>query len=49
VLHSTEVVEKLKTMSFTPVGSSPAEMAKFLLEESTRWRAVIAAAGIRAE
>jgi tripartite-type tricarboxylate transporter receptor subunit TctC len=49
VLHMPEVVEKLHAMSFTPVGSSPAKMGKFLAEESARWRAVIAAVGIKPE
>jgi len=49
VLHMPDVVEKLRTMSFTPVGSSPAATAQFLAEESARWRAVIVTAGIRVE
>jgi len=49
VLHMPDVVEKLHTMSFTPVGSSPAATAQFLAEESARWRAVIVTAGIRVE
>jgi tripartite-type tricarboxylate transporter receptor subunit TctC len=49
VLHMPDVVEKLHAMSFTPVGSSPAKMAKFLAEESARWRAVIAAVGMKPE
>ena len=49
VLHKPDVAEKLHTMSFMPVGNSPAEMAKFLAQESARWRAVIAAVGIKPE
>ncbi len=49
VLHTPDVVEKLHTMSFTPVGSSPSKTAKFLAEESARWGAVIAAVGIKPE
>jgi tripartite-type tricarboxylate transporter receptor subunit TctC len=49
VLHSPEVTAKLNTMSFMPVGNSPAEMAKFLSEESARWRSVITAVGIQPE
>jgi tripartite-type tricarboxylate transporter receptor subunit TctC len=49
VLHAPDVAEKLHTMSFTPVGSSPTETAKFLAQESARWRAVIAAVGIKPE
>jgi len=49
VLHKPELAEKLHTMSFTPVGNSPADMAKFLTQESARWRAVVAAVGIKPE
>ena len=49
VLHTPEVVAKLRTMSFTPVGNSPIRMAEFLAGESERWRAVIAAIGIKPE
>jgi tripartite-type tricarboxylate transporter receptor subunit TctC len=49
VLHTPDVIEKLNTLSFTPVGNSPPQMAQFLAEESERWRAVIAATGIKAE
>jgi len=47
VLHTPEVTEKLHTMSFAPVGNTPAAMAQFLAEESVRWRTVIAAVGIK--
>ena len=49
VLHMPEVVQKLDNMSFTPVGNSPAEMEKFLGDESARWRSVITAVGIKPE
>jgi tripartite-type tricarboxylate transporter receptor subunit TctC len=49
VLHMPEVTDKLHTMSFVPVGNSPADMAKFLADETERWRAVIAAVGVRPE
>jgi len=48
-LHMPDVVEKLHAMSFTPVGNSPAKMAKLLAEESARWRAVIATVGLKPE
>jgi tripartite-type tricarboxylate transporter receptor subunit TctC len=47
VLHTPELVQKLRTMSFTPVGNSPVQTAKFLAEESARWHAVIAEVGIK--
>lgn len=47
VLHTPEVVAKLHTMSFTPVGNSPTRMAKFLAEQTARWSAVIAGIGIK--
>jgi tripartite-type tricarboxylate transporter receptor subunit TctC len=49
VLQMPDVSQRLHTMSFTPVGNSPAEMAKFLGEESARWRSVITAVGIKPE
>ncbi len=49
VLHAPDVVEKLHAMSFTPVGNSPAKMARFLAEESARWRTVITTVGIKPE
>jgi tripartite-type tricarboxylate transporter receptor subunit TctC len=49
LLHTPDVIKRLNTMSFTPVGNSPSQMAQFLAEESERWRAVIAATGIKAE
>ena len=49
VLKLPDVTAKLRTMSFTPVGSSPAEMAASLKQESQRWGSVISAAGIKPE
>jgi tripartite-type tricarboxylate transporter receptor subunit TctC len=49
VLHMPDMVEKLHAMSFTPVGSSPAQMAKFLTEEMARWRVVVTTVGIKPE
>ena len=49
ILKMPDVAARLRAMSFTPVGSSPAEMAAFLNEERARWRSVVAAAGIRPE
>ena len=48
-LKLPEVTAKLRAMSFTSVGSSPAEVATFLKQELERWRSVILAAGIKPE
>jgi hypothetical protein len=44
-----DVVKRLKAMSTTPGGQSPAQTAALFAEESQRWRKVIASAGIKAE
>ncbi|MPZ34663.1 MAG: hypothetical protein GEV13_27370 [Rhodospirillales bacterium] len=49
ILKLPDVTAKLQAMSFTPVGSSPEETARFLKQESERWATVISAAGIKAE
>jgi tripartite-type tricarboxylate transporter receptor subunit TctC len=49
VLHTPEIVAKLHAMSFAPVGDSPTNTARFLAEESARWRAVVAAVGTKPE
>lgn len=49
VLHMPDVVEKLHAMSFTPVGSSPGQMTKFMAEETARWRVVVTTVGIKPE
>ena len=46
-LKLPDVVERYSALASTPVGSSPAETADFLKQESERWRQVIAAAGIK--
>jgi tripartite-type tricarboxylate transporter receptor subunit TctC len=48
-LRQPEVSQKLKQMSFTPVGSTPEAMAAFTRREVERWRKVVASAGIRLE
>jgi tripartite-type tricarboxylate transporter receptor subunit TctC len=48
-LHLPDVVQKFREFSVTPVGTSPAETASFLKEESERWRQVVAATGVRVE
>jgi tripartite-type tricarboxylate transporter receptor subunit TctC len=48
-LRLPEVAERLRAMSSTPVGTSPAETAAFLEKESERWRRVVLSAGIKPE
>jgi tripartite-type tricarboxylate transporter receptor subunit TctC len=47
VVHSPELVERLKAEGSDPVGSTPAEFAAFLREEIARWSKVIQFAGIK--
>jgi tripartite-type tricarboxylate transporter receptor subunit TctC len=49
VLRMPDVAKRLKAMSTTPGGQSPAQTAALFAEESQRWRKVIASAGIKAE
>jgi tripartite-type tricarboxylate transporter receptor subunit TctC len=48
-LKRADVTAELRTLSLTPAGNSPSEMATFLKQESERWRSVIFAAGINPE
>jgi tripartite-type tricarboxylate transporter receptor subunit TctC len=47
IVHSPELVERLKAEGSDPVGSTPAEFAAFLREEIARWSKVIKFAGIK--
>jgi tripartite-type tricarboxylate transporter receptor subunit TctC len=47
VVHSPELVERLKAEGSDPVGSTPAEFAAFLREEIARWAKVIRVAGVK--
>ena len=47
VVHSPELVERLKSEGSDPVGSTPTEFAAFLREEIARWSKVIKFAGIK--
>ena len=47
ILRLPDVAMKIRDLSMTPVGSTPAETAAFLQEERERWRNVIVSAGIR--
>lgn len=49
VLRLPDVVQRLRAMTFAPVGSTPGEMTIFLKEESQRWRSVVKAVGIKPE
>lgn len=48
-LKQPEFEKQLHNLNFLPVGSTPAEMARFMKEERERWSQVIRATGIKAE
>jgi tripartite-type tricarboxylate transporter receptor subunit TctC len=41
--------QRLEELFVTPVGSSPAEAAEFIRQDSERWRQVIVSAAIKPE
>jgi tripartite-type tricarboxylate transporter receptor subunit TctC len=47
VVHSPELIEKLKAEGSDPVGSTPAEFAAFLRDEIARWAKVIKIADVK--
>jgi len=47
ILRLPDVAERIRDLSMTPVGSTPAETAAFIQEERERWRKVIVSAGIK--
>jgi tripartite-type tricarboxylate transporter receptor subunit TctC len=49
VLKMPEVRERLAVAYMEPVGSTPQELAAFMLEERTRWAPVIKHAGLKAD
>jgi tripartite-type tricarboxylate transporter receptor subunit TctC len=49
VFAMPDVRSRLATMSMTPAGGSPADMAAFVKAETARWGEVIRAAGIKVE
>jgi tripartite-type tricarboxylate transporter receptor subunit TctC len=49
ILRSPEVAQRLADISAEPVGNTPAEMARWMKEDTERWRAVIKAGNIRAD
>jgi len=48
-LRQPDVVARLANLSADIVASTPAEMAKLMKEDTERWKAVIRAAGVKAE
>lgn len=48
-LNAPDVRERLVSMAATPVGNTPAEFARFVAAESSRWGDVIRKAGIKAD
>jgi tripartite-type tricarboxylate transporter receptor subunit TctC len=49
VFAMPDIRSKLATMSMTPAGGSPADMAAFVKAETARWGEVIRAAGIKVQ
>jgi tripartite-type tricarboxylate transporter receptor subunit TctC len=47
MLRLPDVAERFRAISITPVGSSPADTAALLKQESERWRATVVQLGIR--
>ena len=48
-LRRPEVASRITTLGFEPVGGTPADFAAFMAAEASKWRDVIAGAGIRIE
>jgi tripartite-type tricarboxylate transporter receptor subunit TctC len=46
-LGLADVAKRFRDLSFQPIGTSPAETATFLRQETERWRGVIVKAGIK--
>jgi tripartite-type tricarboxylate transporter receptor subunit TctC len=49
VLQDPETRQRLQTAYFSPVGSTPQDLAKFMNEELARWKPVIERAGLKPE
>jgi tripartite-type tricarboxylate transporter receptor subunit TctC len=49
VLKETDVRDKLATAYIEPIGSTPEELAKWMVEERVRWSPVIKRAGLTAD
>ncbi len=48
-VRKPEIATRMATLGIEPVGSTPQEMAAFMLEDIARWRKVIESAGIKVE
>jgi tripartite-type tricarboxylate transporter receptor subunit TctC len=48
-LSSSEMKERLQTLSARPIGGTPDEFAKFFAEETARWGKVVKAAGAKVD
>ncbi|MDX6385328.1 MAG: hypothetical protein QOK48_2901 [Blastocatellia bacterium] len=49
ILKLPDIAKRMSDLNVTPVGSSPAEAAALIKQESDHWQHVIAAAGLKAE
>jgi tripartite-type tricarboxylate transporter receptor subunit TctC len=49
VLRLPDIARRMSELNVTPIGSTPAEAAALIEQESKRWQQVIAAAGLKAE
>jgi tripartite-type tricarboxylate transporter receptor subunit TctC len=49
IIHTPDMKEKLSTQGAGPIGSSPADMAKWLAAEKDRWAKLIKATGFKLE
>jgi tripartite-type tricarboxylate transporter receptor subunit TctC len=47
ILRMPDVLTRLGELSAEPIGMTPAEMARFMKEEASRWRQAIRAAGVK--
>ena len=49
ILHTPEMMERLRAMGLLPIGGTPEEAETFIRAETTKWAAVIKASGAKAE
>jgi tripartite-type tricarboxylate transporter receptor subunit TctC len=49
IMHMPDVAARLRQLPASPVGSTPAETAALIKNETERWRKIIAVAGIKPE
>jgi tripartite-type tricarboxylate transporter receptor subunit TctC len=48
-LKLPDVAKRLSDLSAVPIGSTPAEMAAFMKQETERYRGIIRAAGVKVD